>query len=175
MQRAGGLYFSGGVIVKIKGRARLLGDHVSGDHIISSTYLSGGYSMEELLPHAFEACRSDLGPSLKPGDIIVAGENFGCGSSREHGILLMKTAGISCVIAKSFARSAYRACINLGLLPIEGCCKTRELQEIKIDTEQGYVKAGEEMITITAYPQKIMDIIREGGLLDYYRNHGGLE
>lgn len=82
------------------GRARIIGDHIGGDQIISSAYLTGNIRLEELTAHAFESCRPDLGPTLKAGDIIVAGENFGCGSSREYGILLLKSAGISCFISK---------------------------------------------------------------------------
>ena len=153
------------------GRARIIGDHIGGDQIISSAYLIGNIRLEELTAHAFESCRPDLGPALKAGDIIVAGENFGCGSSREYGILLLKSAGISCVIARSVARNGYRACINHGLLPVECTVSVDELEEISVDVEQGIVRTKNGRTAFSTYPEQILKIIREGGFINYYKKY----
>ena len=83
----------------MKGKAVVLGDNVNGDQIIAGSRLAGGKNETEAVPYLFEACRSDFSSVYQPGDILVAGENFGCGSSREQIILVMKAAGVRCVIA----------------------------------------------------------------------------
>jgi 3-isopropylmalate dehydratase small subunit len=158
----------------IMGRARLLGDNISGDHIIRSEHLNAGKPLVELLPYLFESCRQDLASTLRTGDILVAGHNFGCGSSREHGISLLKEIGISCVVAKSFARSAYRNCINLGLLPIICEVTAHEFDCVVIDALSGTLKVNKKTYAFPQYPEMIVNIIREGGLINYYIHHGHL-
>lgn len=126
----------------IEGRARLLGDNVSGDQIIGGQYL-GGAPPEELAGHLFESCRPDLAQSLQPEDILVAGENFGCGSSREQILLVMKAAGIRCVVARSFSRNFYRGGVNLGILPIVCAPRVEECDRLTVDVEAG-IKCGGE-------------------------------
>ncbi|MCE5342236.1 MAG: 3-isopropylmalate dehydratase small subunit, partial [Eubacteriales bacterium] len=105
--------------MQLTGNAILYGDHVDTDVIIPARYLNTS-DAKELAAHCMEDIDPDFAKKAKPGDIIVAGQNFGCGSSREHAPLAIKTAGISCVIAKSFARIFYRNAINIGL-PIIVC------------------------------------------------------
>ena len=101
-----------------------LGDNIDTDVIIMTKYV-GLPHLEEMVPHLFEPLRPELAAQLRPGDTIVAGENFGCGSSREMAASVLKTAGIRCVIAKSFAKIFFRNAINNGLLLIE-CSSIQE-------------------------------------------------
>ncbi len=159
----------------IRGRARLLGDDVSGAQIMPSKYLAGMVSPEALVRYLFEPVRADLGPSLEPGDIIVAGENFGGGSSREMAPRTMKQAGIPCVVAKSFGRSFYRSGINLGILPVESRIEVREMDLLEIDPKEGIITVnGDVTYPFQKYPLLMLDIILEGGLLNYYQKHGAL-
>ena len=105
--------------MQLKGNALCYGDNVDTDVIIPARYLNTS-NAAELAAHCMEDIDPDFLSKVKPGDVIVAGRNFGCGSSREHAPLAIKTAGISCVIAKSFARIFYRNAINIGL-PIIVC------------------------------------------------------
>lgn len=95
-----------------------LGDHIDTDVIIMTKYLAKP-SLHDMVPHLFEPLRPELAARMRPGDCIVAGENFGCGSSREMAASVLKTAGVSCIIAKSFAKIFFRNAINNGLLLIE--------------------------------------------------------
>lgn len=159
----------------LEGHARLLGDNISGDHIISKEFIRQGLSMPELKPYLFHNCRPDLGALLGPEDILVAGENFGCGSSREYVMLLMLEAGIRCVVAKSFSRSFYRACINQGLLPIVCNIQAEEGGLVQVDTVKGTVRVeGGKEHTFLPFPEMMMNIISEGGLINYYKKHGKL-
>ena len=102
----------------LTGRAWKVEDNVDTDQIIAGRYLSLT-DPQELARHCFEGSYPDLASGFRAGDIIVGGENFGCGSSREHAVIALKGMGVSCIIAKSFARIFFRNCINLGLLPLE--------------------------------------------------------
>lgn len=159
----------------IKGRARLLGDNISGDHIISKEFIRQGLSIPELKPYLFYSSRPELGVMLGPEDILVAGENFGCGSSREYVLLLLLEAGIRCVVAKSFARGFYRACINQGLLPIACCLEIKECEPVQVDTAAGLVRTSDGAeYAFPPFPELISSIISEGGLINYYKRHGSL-
>ena len=154
--------------MKAQGRVFLYGDNVDTDVIIPARYLNT--SEEKLLA---EHCLEDLDPTfvkrVRTGDVIVAGENFGCGSSREHAPLVIKTCGVSCVIAKSFARIFYRNAINIGL-PILECPQCEEIKEgdeVAIDFDKGVVQdltTGKEY-AVKPFPPFIQEIIRAGGLL----------
>lgn len=102
----------------LRGKAWQVGDNVDTDQIIAGRYLSLT-DPEELGRHCFEGAYPELAQDFGQGDIIVAGENFGCGSSREHAVVALKAMGVSCIVADSFARIFFRNCINLGLLPLE--------------------------------------------------------
>lgn len=159
----------------IQGRALLLGDNISGDHIISKEFIRQGLSIPQLKPYLFHAARPELGAMLGPGDILVAGENFGCGSSREYVMLLLLEAGVRCIVAKSFARGFYRACVNQGLLPIACNPEAKEGNLIEVDTEAGVLRTADGSAhTFPPFPALIASIIDEGGLIHYYRRHGTL-
>ena len=159
----------------IRGRARLLTDNISGDHIISGHNLGAGRSSEELAKCLFQSCRPDLAATLQPGDIIVAGENFGCGSSREQILQVMLAAGIRCVVAKSFSRNFYRGGINVGILPIEQTIEIAELDILEIDLNAGLIRLETgKSYPFSPFPQQLQGFIQEGGLLNYYKAHGTL-
>lgn len=158
----------------LKGRARILGDNISGDYIISKEYIRAGYPLNEMVKFLFQAPRPDLGPILQPGDIIVGGRNFGCGSSREFVMLLLKEAEINCVIAKSFARGFFRSCINQGIMPVECDINAAENDEISVDTERGMVRVnGGKEYEFRKLPALMNSIVLEGELIPYYVNHKG--
>lgn len=157
----------------LEGRARVLGDNISGDYIISKEYIRAGYPLNEMVKYLFQVPRPDLGPTLKPGDMIVGGWNFGCGSSREYVMLLLKEAQINCVIAKSFARAFYRSSINQGILPIECDLEAEEGDLLTVDTEQGIILVNEtKKYSYRKLPLLMNNIVMEGGLIPYYLHHG---
>lgn len=159
----------------MKGKAYLLGDNVGGDQIISGAYLASGKSPEECISHMFEDCRTDFAQVYRPGDIIAAGENFGCGSSREMVVVLMKKAGIRCVVAKSFSRNFYRSGINMGILPVICPADIRDGDEIEVDLEGGTVTVnGSESYGFAAFPEQVLAYINEGSLLAYFKKHHSL-
>ncbi|MBC7235992.1 MAG: 3-isopropylmalate dehydratase small subunit [Chloroflexi bacterium] len=157
----------------IRGQVWKYGDNVDTDAIIPARYLNISDDAG-LAAH----CMEDLDPSfvqkVKPGDIIVAGKNFGCGSSREHAPVAIKASGIRCVIAETFARIFYRNAINIGL-PILECAdaarETKHGQTLEIDLSQGLIRnldTGKEY-RATPYPPFMLAIIEAGGLIEYTR------
>ncbi len=163
----------------ITGRARLAGSHVRADEILDDAHLTefmlqgGEYS--QLVPWLFAGRRPDLGATLQKGDILVAGENFGAGSSGEIVPLTLKAAGISCIVASSFARTFYRTGINLGILPIECTVRAREMDVLEIYPEEGKLAVNHTgRYTFRTFPPMVLALIREKGLLNYYRSHGTL-
>jgi len=159
--------------MKLRGKVWVYGDNVDTDVIIPARYLN--VSTPEALA---EHCLEDLDPAfagvVQPGDIIVAGENFGCGSSREHAPLAIKGAGVSCVVASSFARIFYRNAINVGL-PILTCPEAVEGaaagHQMEIDLVSGVVHnlTVGETYQAERYPPFMMAIIEAGGLIPYTR------
>ncbi|QSQ10303.1 2,3-dimethylmalate dehydratase small subunit [Koleobacter methoxysyntrophicus] len=154
-----------------KGKAIKYGDNIDTDVIIPARYLNI-QQPEELAKHCMEDLDKDFLSKIEKGDILVAGRNFGCGSSREHAPIAIKASGISCIIAVSFSRIFYRNSINIGL-PILEC------PEAVIDIENGDILEinGQEGVIINtsknrtykaqAFPPFIMDIISKGGLMAY--------
>ena len=147
------------------------GDNVDTDVIIPARYLNVS-TPEELARHCMEDVSPGFAGDVRPGDVIVAGENFGCGSSREHAPLAMKGAGVSCVIARSFARIFYRNAINTGL-PILECPEavkeTERGDQLQVDLEAGAitnVRTGRTYRT-SPFPPFILGIIEAGGLVPY--------
>ncbi|HPC78446.1 MAG TPA: 3-isopropylmalate dehydratase, partial [bacterium] len=132
--------------------------------------------MKELARHIFEDIEPNFIDKIKPGDIIVAGRNFGCGSSREQAPLVIKNAGLSAVVASSFARIFYRNAINNGLPLVE--CDTSRIQdgdELEIDLENGVVRdltGGFEM-GINPLPPFMMKLLQDGGLVEHFKKYGG--
>ncbi len=149
------------------------GDNVDTDVIIPARYLNVS-TPEELAQHCMEDMDARFAGDVQPGDIIVAGENFGCGSSREHAPLAIKGAGISCVVARSFARIFYRNAINVGL-PILECPALVEETEmgdrLTVDLRAGTItnaRTGRTYQT-SPFPTFIMEIVAAGGLVPYTR------
>ena len=146
------------------------GDNVDTDVIIPARYLNTT-DHQELAAH----CMEDLDPSfvsrVKPGDIIVAGENFGCGSSREHAPVAIKASGIACVVAKSFARIFYRNAINIGLSIVECDADADDGDQLSVDFEQGRIEnltKGTER-AFSAFPPFLQTLLQSGGLLNAVR------
>jgi 3-isopropylmalate dehydratase small subunit len=159
--------------VKLRGRVWKYGDHVDTDAIIPARYLNVS-TAEALAPHCMEDIDPGFAARVQPGDVIVAGENFGCGSSREHAPLAIKGASVSCVVAASFARIFYRNAINVGL-PIlespEAADAAEAGQELEIDLESGTIRnlTTDQAYQAEPYPPFMMGIISAGGLVAYTR------
>jgi 3-isopropylmalate/(R)-2-methylmalate dehydratase small subunit len=155
----------------IKGRAWKFNNDIDTDIIIPARYLNTS-DPAELARHVMEGLDSDFAQKIKPGDIIVAGKNFGCGSSREHAPIAIKAAGIHAVIAKSFARIFYRNAFNIGL-PIfeseEGAEKIKETDEIEIDADKGILRnlSTQEDYHANPIPSFMQELIDAGGLIEW--------
>lgn len=152
-----------------RGRVWRFGDDVDTDAIIPARYLNTSDS-QELAQHCMEAADPAFAQGVRPGDIIVAGKNFGCGSSREHAPLAVKAAGVSCVIAAGFARIFYRNAFNIGL-PIlesppaaEGCGQG---DEVEVDLATGEIRnlSQETTFAAQAIPPFMQELIKDGGLI----------
>ena len=150
-------------------RAHKYGDHVDTDVIIPARYLAT-QDEKELASHCMEDIDKNFHAKVKNGDIIVAGLNFGCGSSREHAPVAIKASGISCVIAKSFARIFYRNAINIGLAILE-CPEAAENiadnDEVSINFDTGEIKdlTQNKIYKAEPFPEFIKNMIKEGGLM----------
>lgn len=156
--------------MKAHGNAIKYGDNVDTDVIIPARYLNTS-DPKELAAHCMEDIDRDFSAKVKPGDIMLGGQNFGCGSSREHAPLAIKTAGIGCVIAATFARIFYRNAINIGL-PILECPEAAAGinggDEVEIDFDSGVIRditAGKSY-KAEPFPDFIKEIIAKGGLLN---------
>jgi len=159
----------------MKGKVWKFGDNVNTDEIIPARYLNTS-DPHELAAHVMEDADADFVKKMAVGDIIVAGENFGCGSSREHAPLAIKTAGISCVIAKSFARIFFRNAINIGLPIIpapEAAEGINEGDVVEVDLKAGTVEdiTTRKTYSFPAFPDELAGIIKEGGLLSYIKKN----
>ncbi|MEG0978445.1 MAG: 3-isopropylmalate dehydratase small subunit [Oscillospiraceae bacterium] len=156
--------------MQAQGFAHKYGNNVDTDVIIPARYLNTA-EPEELSVHCMEDIDVDFAGNVKAGDIIVAGKNFGCGSSREHAPIAIKASGIACVIAGSFARIFYRNAINIGL-PILECEQASEDiengDEIKVDFDAGVIenKTKGKVYNAQPFPPFIQNIIKSGGLLN---------
>ena len=155
----------------LRGRVHKYGANVDTDVIIPARYLNLN-TAEELAPHCMEDIDAGFAQRVRPGDLIVAATNFGCGSSREHAPLAIKGAGVSCVIAKSFARIFYRNAINLGL-PILECAEavdgSEASDELAVELETGTIRnltKGNEF-EAKPYPKFMLELMQAGGLVEY--------
>ena len=155
----------------IQGKAWKFGADVDTDAIIPARYLNTSESAE-LACHCMEDADPEFPAKVKAGDLIVADKNFGCGSSREHAPIAIKAAGVSCVIAKSYARIFYRNAFNIGLPIFESTAAVEGIQEgdeVAVDPELGLIKnltRGEEY-QATQVPEFMQQIIAAGGLIEY--------
>ena len=154
-----------------KGHVFKYGDNVDTDVIIPARYLAIA-DWNELAEHAMEDIDTTFAPNVKAGEIMVAGKNFGCGSSREHAPIAIKASGVSCVIAETFARIFYRNSINIGL-PIIECKEASERieagDEVEIDFDSGIItnKTKGESYKGQAFPEFMQKIIKAEGLMNY--------
>lgn len=161
---------------KFSGKIWVLGDDIDTDIIIPTEYLALK-TVKDMTPYAFSPLRPELAGQIEEGDIIVAGKNFGCGSSREQAPEIIKALGVKCVIAKSFARIFFRNSINNGLLLIE----QEELHDNVKEGDTATVTVGESVsvngkeFPISSLPQNLLDIINAGGLVKAMRKLNGLD
>ncbi len=153
-------------INRISGRVWRFGDNIDTDVIIPGKYLRTT-DMSVFAAHAMEGIDPEFPKKVKKGDIIVAGRNFGCGSSREQAPLALKHAGISCVVAESFARIFFRNAINVGLPIIEAKINCKEGDMIEINLEKGIVKREGKTYPATRLPDFLREILADGGLVEH--------
>ena len=161
--------------MKAKGSVLKYGDNVDTDVIIPARYLNS-YDAKELASHAMVDIDPTFVERLNPGDIVVGGKNFGCGSSREHAPLALKTAGVSCVIAKSFARIFYRNSINIGFAILECEEAAEDIDEgnqVEIDFDKGiiYNITKNHQYKAEPFPEFMQKIIASGGLVEYVNDN----
>lgn len=154
-------------------------DNIDTDVIIPARYLNTKDALE-LASHCMEDIDKNFSKNVKEGDFIIAGYNFGCGSSREHAPIAIKASGIKAVIAKTFARIFYRSAINIGLIIIENDEIQNNISkddEIEIDIENGkiYNKTKNKQYCFKPYPKEIQKIIEAGGLINYTKNKAGIK
>lgn len=160
------------MVMKFRGKVWKFGDNIDTDAIIPARYLVSS-DPAFLAAHCMEDADPEFVKKISAGDIIVAGENFGCGSSREHAPIAIKTAGISCVVAKSFARIFYRNAFNIGLPIFEA----RDLwdmvsdgQEIEVDGDNGSIRilnSNRAPLRIEPIPQFMQQLVSDGGLMKH--------
>jgi 3-isopropylmalate/(R)-2-methylmalate dehydratase small subunit len=159
----------------ISGRAFKFGDNISTDHIISGRFAGLRSYLPELAKHVMEDVDPTFAGRVRPGDFIVAGSNFGLGSSREHAPIIIKMAGVSAVLAKSVARIFFRNAINVGLPVV--ICNTNQIDDgdqLNVDLTAGTVSdvTNGAVLTFGKIPQIMIDILDEGGLLPYIERNG---
>ena len=153
----------------IKGRAWKFKDNIDTDIIIPGRYLRT-FDLQIFASHVLEGERPDFTKNVKKGDIILAGENFGCGSSREQAPVAIKSAGVSAVIAKSFARIFYRNAINIGLPVVQADIKADEHDILIVDLKKGIIINENSGVTFKFEPFKefLLDILQDGGLVNHH-------
>jgi 3-isopropylmalate/(R)-2-methylmalate dehydratase small subunit len=155
----------------LKGKVYKYGENVNTDAIIPARYLNVS-EPDQLAKHCMEDIDTDFVKKVEPGDIVMATTNFGCGSSREHAPLAIKASGVSCVIAKTFARIFFRNAIDIGL-PLLECAEAVDNTDagdiLEVDLESGEIKNITKGKTFTAepYPEFMSQLINAGGLIDY--------
>ncbi|HCT90991.1 MAG TPA: 3-isopropylmalate dehydratase [Lachnospiraceae bacterium] len=157
------------------GKVWVLGDDIDTDIIIPTEYLALK-SVEDMKPYAFSPLRPELAGQIAPGDIIVAGKNFGCGSSREQAPEIIKALGVRCVVARSFARIFFRNAINNGLLLIENADLHDAVAEgdtVQVETNRQITHNGRSY-PIASLPANLVEILEAGGLVKAMRKRNGL-
>ncbi|HDM90953.1 MAG TPA: 3-isopropylmalate dehydratase small subunit [candidate division WOR-3 bacterium] len=160
----------------IKGRVFKYGDDINTDVIFPGKYTYSITDPAEMAKHALEDLDPEFAKKAKPGDVIVAGKNFGMGSSREQAAQCLVALGIGAVIAKSFARIFFRNAINNGLLAIQSEEASRALEtgdEIEIDVEKGEIRSAKGTFSFPPLPPSVLEIFEAGGLIPYIREKIG--
>jgi len=159
-------------VEKIEGRVWRFGDNVNTDVIFPGKYTYTITDPAEMALHAMEDADPEFSRKVRPGDIVVAGENFGCGSSREQAVLCLKAAGVAAVVAKSFARIYYRNAVNLGL-PIVQCPQVvdevSEGDRIEIEFSAGRLRHRGETYRFAPLPPEVAEILEAGGLVEFVK------
>ena len=157
----------------IKGKAWVYGDDIDTDVIIPGKYLRTK-DARLWAEHAMEGCDMDFARLVEPGDVIVAGRNFGCGSSREQAARALKGAGVAAVVARSFARIFYRNAINVGLALIEADVACQKGDTVEVDLAEGLVRVEGRVYRGTRLPDFLRAILDDGGLVAHRRKEKGL-
>ena len=160
------------------GKAFKFGDDISTDHIAPGRLFHLRSDLPEFAKHVLEDADPEFASKMNKGDFVVAGNNFGLGSSREHAPQIIKIAGVGAVLAKSFARIFYRNSINIGLLLIE--CDTDGIDagdDLEIDIKAGYVynKTKNTKIEITPLPDVMIKLLNDGGLIEHIKKYGDFD
>ena len=155
----------------IKGKTCTFGENIDTDVIIPGRYLRT-FNPQDLADHVLEGERPDFTANVQKGDIIVADENFGCGSSREQAPVAIKTAGVSAIVAKSFARIFYRNAINIGLPVIVSDIEAKDGDIISIDLSEGTLvnETTGDSETFEPFKEFMLSILEDGGLVNHYLN-----
>lgn len=166
--------------MNIKGKARRFkqDNDINTDYIISGRYKFKIQDPNELAKHVMEDLDPNFYSRIQKGDFIITGRNFGCGSSREQAPMAIKYAGISAVIAKSFARIFYRNCYNLGLPAIEADTDgIDEEDNLEVDLNSGIIKnlSKNSEIKIAPLPKTMQVLLEDGGLVEHFKKHGGFK
>ena len=162
----------------LRGKAHKFGDDISTDIITPGRYFHLRTNLPELAKHTLEDADPNFVANMNPGDFVVAGNNFGLGSSREHAAIVIKLSGASAVLAKSFARIFFRNSINQGVPAI--ICDTDKISagdELEVDVESGEVKniTTGEVVTGKPLPKAMLNILADGGLVEHFKKHKGFK
>lgn len=158
--------------MKLKGKVHKFGNNINTDEIIPAKFLNTS-DPEELAKHCMEGIQPGFAQKINKGDMIVAGKNFGCGSSREHAPVSIKACGISCVVAESFARIFYRNAINIGL-PILECQEANKIAKnslLEINLDKGEIKdlTKHKIYYAQSFPKFMQELIQAGGLMPWVK------
>lgn len=160
--------------MKLAGKVHKFGADVDTDAIIPARYLNTS-DPQELAKHCMEDADAEFPSKVQAGDVIVAGKNFGCGSSREHAPIAIKAAGVSCVIAPSFARIFYRNAINIGLPILESDAAAEAIaagDEVEVNLDSGEIRnlQSGQVYQAVPFPEFMQGIMNQGGLINYIKN-----
>ncbi|MFH1837360.1 MAG: 3-isopropylmalate dehydratase [Candidatus Omnitrophota bacterium] len=153
-------------------------DDINTDYIISGRYKFKIQDMKELSKHVFEDLEEGFYKKIKPGDFLIAGENFGCGSSREQAPAALKASGLKAVIAKGFARIFYRNAFNVGLCLVE--CETNyidDMDELELDLDKNMIRNLSKGINVEIKPMPdiMKKFLEKGGVIEYFKEYGGFD
>ncbi len=162
----------------MKGKAFKFGNDISTDHIAPGRLFHLRSNLPEFAKHVLEDADPEFASKMTPGDFVVAGKNFGLGSSREHAPQIIKIAGVGAVIAKSFARIFYRNAINIGLLAIEADTDNINAgDELELDIEKGKLTdlTNGSVIPIAPLPPVMVKMLEDGGLVEHIKKHGSFK
>jgi len=162
----------------LKGKVHKFGDNISTDLIAPGRFFHLRNNLPELAKHTLEDADPEFVEKVRRGDFIVAGKNFGMGSSREHAPTIIKLCGVGAILAKSFARIFFRNAINVGMPVLE--CETEKIaqgDELEIDLIKGTIRNRKKKLELRFHPlpQVMLNILRDGGLVEHIRKHGGFQ